>query len=144
MFSKACEYGIRATLFIAQKSLTNERVSLKDIVDETESPIAFTAKILQQLVKGGILVSIKGKTGGFEIPLDLIHSIKLSQIIDALDGNGIYTGCALGLKNCDANKPCPVHDKFVAIRNDLKDMLEKTNLYELATNLETGLAYLKR
>ena len=46
MFSKSCKYGIKATLFIAQKSQHDERVSLKEIAAAINSPIAFTAKIL--------------------------------------------------------------------------------------------------
>ena len=51
MFSKTCEYGIKATLFIAQMSQKGERVSLKDIASAIDSPSAFTAKILQTLSK---------------------------------------------------------------------------------------------
>ena len=144
MFSKACEYGIRASLFIAQKSLDNERVSMKEIADEVESPMAFTAKVLQQLVKHGILISNKGKQGGFEVAKDRINAIMLSEIVDAIDGDAIYRGCALGLKQCNAQKPCPVHHKFVEIRDNLQQMLQTTSLNELATGLDTGLTFLKR
>ena len=66
------------------------------------------------------------------------------MIVHAIDGDDIYVGCGLGLKECNANQPCPLHDKFVDIRTDLKNMLENTSLYELATGLEVGLTYLKR
>lgn len=144
MFSKACEYGIRATLYIAQKSLEMERVSLKDISSEIDSPEAFTAKILQQLVKNKIVISIKGPTGGFEIDPVQLEAVKLNQIVDAIDGDAIYVGCGLGLKECNENRPCPVHDKFKKIRDDLKSMLEHTSIYELATSLKGGVTYLKR
>lgn len=144
MFSKACEYGIRAAIFIAQKSLSGERTSLKSIAAEVASPEAFTAKILQQLVKAKIINSVKGPNGGFEIDKEEIDTIKLSEVVNAIDGNTIYNGCGLGLKECNAQKPCPVHHKFTAIRTDLRVMLHNTYLYELATGLETGLTYLKR
>jgi Rrf2 family transcriptional regulator, iron-sulfur cluster assembly transcription factor len=144
MFSKACEYAIRATLYVAEKSLEGRRVSLKDIAEAIDSPVAFTAKILQQLVRNHVMISVMGPTGGFEIERKKLDTIKLSQIVDAIDGNAIYRGCGLGLKECNAAKPCPVHDKFVKIRDDLKDMLENTSLYELATGLEIGLTFLKR
>lgn len=144
MFSKACEYAIRATLYVAEQSLEGRRVSLKDIAEAIDSPVAFTAKILQQLVRNHVMISVMGPTGGFEIERKKLDTIKLSQIVDAIDGNAIYRGCGLGLKECNAAKPCPVHDKFVKIRDDLKDMLENTSLYELATGLEIGLTFLKR
>ena len=144
MFSKACEYAIKATIYVAVQSLENRRVSLKDIAREIDSPVAFTAKILQQLTKKNIMQSVMGPTGGFQIERKKIDEIKLSQIVDAIDGDAIYRGCGLGLKECNAAKPCPVHDKFAKIRNDLKEMLENTSLYELATGLEVGLTFLKR
>lgn len=144
MFSKACEYGIRATLYVAQQSLGGERTSLKDIAREIDSPEAFTAKILQQLARNSIIKSVKGPYGGFEISKEEMNTLKLSQIVDTIDGDKIYKGCGLGLKECNAAKPCPVHYKFLAIREDLRKMLESTSIYELATNLDTGLAFLKR
>ena len=144
MFSKACEYGIRASTYIALKSIEGKRVSLKEIAKKIDSPVAFTAKILQQLSRNQIVDSVKGAGGGFEIEKTNIAKIKLSQIVYAIDGDNVYVGCGLGLKECNANKPCPVHDKFVEIRDDLKNMLESTSLYEMTVGLEVGLTYLKR
>lgn len=144
MFSKACEYGIKASTYIALQSLEMNRVSLKEIASEIDSPIAFTAKILHKLAKNDILESVKGPYGGFQIKKERIDAIKLSQIVAAIDGDNIYNGCALGLDECNALKPCPLHEKFVGIRTDLKSMLENTSLYEVATGLEVGLTFLKR
>ncbi|MDO6597078.1 Rrf2 family transcriptional regulator [Oceanihabitans sp. 2_MG-2023] len=143
MFSKACEYGIRASIFIAKNSQEGNRVSPKEISEEINSPKAFTAKILQALVKHNIVKSIRGAHGGFEINKDKIVTIKLSQIVLAIDGNSVYSGCGLGLKTCDENHPCPVHDKFESIRNELKYMLETTNLEELAQGIKSGTSFLK-
>ncbi len=68
MFSKACEYAIRAAIFIASESERGRRSSLKDIAREIDSPEAFTAKTLQKLTRSGIIVSTKGAQGGFEVP----------------------------------------------------------------------------
>ncbi len=144
MFSKACEYGIRAAVYVAGQSLEDKRASLKAIARAIDSPVAFTAKILQQLVRNHIMCSVMGPAGGFEIEKQKMDEVKLSQIVDAIDGDSIYRGCGLGLKECNAVKPCPVHDKFAKIRDDLKVMLEHTSLYELATGLELGLTFLKR
>ncbi|MFZ6051195.1 RrF2 family transcriptional regulator [Halocola ammonii] len=144
MFSKACEYGIRATLYIASKSLDDERVSLRDIAKEIDSPVAFTAKIMQQVSKSGIVKSTKGPSGGFEIAKADLKKIKLARIVDAIDGDSIYRGCALGLNECDANHPCPVHFQFVAIRDELSQLLNTTSLYEVATGLKDGITFLKR
>ncbi|CAM4230285.1 RrF2 family transcriptional regulator [Zobellia nedashkovskayae] len=144
MFSKACEYGIRASTYIALKSLEGTRVSLKEIAEKIDSPVAFTAKVLQQLSKNHIVESVKGASGGFQISKVNMNEIKLAQIVFAIDGNNVYEGCGLGLKKCNANEPCPVHDKFVQIRSDLKTMLENTSLYDMTIGLEEGLTALRR
>lgn len=144
MFSKACEYGIKATLFIARESQMGTRVSLKDISKAIDSPEAFTAKVLQNLARRGIIDSVRGPMGGFEIEVNRMVEIKLSEIVSAIDGDQIYKDCGLGLNQCNASKPCPVHDKFVTIRNELRSMLETTSVLELTEGLETGLTFLKR
>ncbi|MDO5972518.1 Rrf2 family transcriptional regulator [Flavivirga aquimarina] len=143
MFSKACEYGIKASIFIALSSYKGVRVSLKAIAKEINSPEAFTAKILQDLVRHDVINSIKGAHGGFEIDNTLISSIKLSHIVNAIDGDAIYSRCGLGLHTCNENHPCPVHHKFIGVREELKLMLEDTNLEELALDIKSGTSFLK-
>jgi len=143
MFSKACEYGIKATIFIATNSYEGRRVSPKEIAKEINSPEAFTAKILQALVRHKVINSVKGAYGGFEVNKNDLKLIKLSQIVKAIDGDGIYNGCGLGLETCDENHPCPVHEKFKGIRDELKHMLETTSLEELALDIKSGVSFLK-
>jgi len=144
MFSKACQYGIKASVYIALQSSYGNRVSLKEIAEKIDTPEAFTAKILHQLAKSNILNSLKGPTGGFVIEDGKAQTIKLSDIVSALDGKSIYEGCALGFDTCDEREPCPMHHKFVGIRNNLKNMLETTNLFELAHGLVDKQTFLKR
>lgn len=143
MFSKACEYGIRATLCIAEQSKAGVRISLKDIAKTIDSPEAFTAKILQQLVRSNIVTSVKGPAGGFEISKAQLANTKLCHVVSAIDGDSIYNGCGLGLNECNEQKPCPVHHKFKMVRDGLKNMLETTGIEELATDLKNGLTFLK-
>jgi len=143
MFSKACEYGIKATIFIAINSSENRRVSPKEISEEIDSPQAFTAKILQALVRNHVIRSVKGAYGGFEIDKDKITTTKLAEIVNAIDGDQIYKGCGLGLHTCDENHPCPVHDKFKIVREELKNMLENTSLEQLVLDIKSGVSFLK-
>lgn len=143
MFSKACEYGIKASILIAINSREGKRTNPKEISEEIDSPQAFTAKILQDLVRANIIRSVKGAYGGFEIDKNDISNITLSQIVNAIDGDKIYKGCGLGLHTCDENHPCPVHDKFKMVRSELKHMLENTNLEQLALDTKSGAAFLK-
>lgn len=143
MFSKACEYGIRAAIYIAANSYEEKRVSLKAIAKEIDSPVAFTAKILQILSRNEILDSVKGAHGGFEIKKSRLSQIKLAEIVYAIDGDAIYNGCGLGLRECSETHPCPVHGKFSTIRSELKKMLETTSLETLALDIKSGVAFLK-
>ncbi len=144
MFSKACEYGIRASIFIAGESLEGRRPSLNAIANEIDSPVAFTAKVLQQLVRNELIDSSKGPAGGFEISRRQMEKLSLSRIVEAVDGDSMYTGCGLGLKACSDKHPCPAHFKFVKIRENLKVMLETTTVYELALGLNNGIAFLRK
>jgi Rrf2 family protein len=143
MFSKSCNYAIKATIFIAKHSLEEKKVGFVDIAKEIDSPQAFTAKILQILVKAGIIESVKGVNGGFYIPKKRIKKTFLVEIVDAIDGDTVFHGCGLGLAHCSETHPCPVHDKFKSIRNELARMLETTNLEELALGIKSGETFLK-
>lgn len=144
MFSKACEYAIKATLYVAEFSADQKNIGLKEIAQSTDSPEAFTAKILQQLTRGNILESIKGPNGGFFIEPNKMKKLKLLDIVKVIDGDEIYNGCGLGLKKCNAKKPCPLHHQFIKVRTELKDMLSSTNVAELSENLLAGESYLRR
>lgn len=143
IFSKACEYGIRAAIYIAQQSLNEQRASLKDISKEIDSPEAFTAKILQMLVKSKIIDSIKGSHGGFEIKVKNLPKIKLSDLVIAIDGELKDKICVLGLKKCSEVNPCPVHHKFKHIKKDLLEMMASSNLLEMSMGINKGLTWLK-
>ena len=144
MFSKACEYGIKAAIFIADQSLLDRKVSLKDVAEAIESPPAYTSKILQKLSRANIVNSDKGPAGGFSMDKDQLKKVKLSFIVYAIDGNSIYSGCGLGLIKCNEKAPCPIHNQFKIIRDDLKKMLETTTVQSLTKELKGGLSYLKR
>jgi len=143
MFSKSCEYAIRATIFIATQSQSNANIGIKEIAKEIDSPIAFTAKILQVLVKNNILKSTKGVGGGFMILKNDLKNLKLSYIVIAIDGNSVFLKCGLGLSNCSEDHPCPVHEKFKFVKKDLIFMLENTNLEELTVGIKKGTTFLK-
>jgi Rrf2 family protein len=144
MFSKACEYGIRAIIYIASQSVDGSRVKIAEVVENIKSPEAFTAKILGALVRNGIVQSATGPYGGFYIDTKKRTAIRMSDIVFAIDGDSIYNGCGLGLSECNSEKPCPLHHKFVQIRADLKNMLNNTTIEDLAAGLKSGKTMLMR
>lgn len=142
MFSKSCEYAIRAAIYIAAESSQEKKVGIDEICAHIEAPKHFTAKILQVLSRNKIISSQKGVNGGFYI--DRSQSKKtLIEIVSAIDGNVLFTGCGLGLKECSEKEPCPLHDKFKGIRAGIKNMLEDATIEVMAGKLKKGRGFLR-
>ena len=144
MFSKACEYGIKASVYIIDSSLKSQKVSMKEVAKAIDSPEAYTSKILQQLTRNNIIQSEKGPTGGFSIDKAKIEKLNLSSVVAAIDGDSIYNECGLGFHKCNDTKPCVIHHQYTSIRDDLKTMLEDTLLVSLSEDIDKGLSFLKR
>ncbi len=144
MFSKACEHGIKAMIYVATQSIDGKRVKIGDLAENTGTPEAYTSKILSLLTKHQIVQSLTGPSGGFIMDQQMMKETKISQIVYAIDGDNIYNGCALGLSECDQSQPCPLHESFLKIREDLKSMLENTSVFDLATKFKAGETILMR
>ena len=143
LFSKACEYSIRAVTYIAGNSLLGQRVNLKEISARIHSPEAFTAKILQELVRQDIIRSVKGISGGFEMDVSQLDNITLGKVVQIIDGHHELTQCMMGLSDCSESVPCPMHDQFREIRNKLNHMMKHTTVRTLAERLNNGTVFLK-
>jgi len=144
MFSKACEYGIRASIYIAQQSFLDRKVSLKQVSEAIESPTAYTSKILQKLSRNSIINADKGPTGGFYMDKIKLEKVNLHSIVLAIDGASLYNSCGLGLKKCNEKMPCPMHNQFKVIRDELKRISNATTIKSLTINYEKGLTFLRR
>lgn len=131
-------------LYIASQSMRERRVKISDIVQNTGSPEAFTGKILGLLSRNRLLDSYTGPNGGFEISQEKLKHITIAQIVRAIDGDSFFEGCALGLSQCDANNPCPMHHSVVRIREKMFDVLQHTTVFELISNKENAVLILKR
>lgn len=142
MFSKRCEYAIKIMTFIAhQQKKSIKKVDVEEISNAIESPKAFTAKILQDLVKSDLLASTRGRFGGFSLPAQV--NISLSQIIEAIDGKKLLNGCLLGFGTCSEKNPCVVHHQLKSAREILKLKLNETTLDIIAERVNEKNAYFK-
>ena len=142
MFSKSCEYAIKAMIFVAQKSKDEVRVGVKDIAKGIDAPEHFIAKILQDLGKKKLVNSVKGPNGGFYMDKINLKS-SISDIVKAIDGDGIYKDCVIGLKLCSEKNPCPVHFEYKEIKRNLISMLEENTIADFNEKLDTGKFFLK-
>ncbi len=141
MFSKACEYGIRAVIYIWSQSKKGNKLGVKDICKEIDAPEYFTAKILQSLAKQDIVSSTKGPNGGFYISKEQ-ENIHLMDLVVAIDGDKLFNGCGLGLKQCSETNPCPIHHGYKEIREGLARLLKTKTLRDLADEVSSGKATL--
>lgn len=142
MLSKACEYGIRASIYIASQTQIGNRVSLVDVVKKIESPEAFTSKILQKLVKCEIIKSIKGPGGGFEMDKTQMDEIKLIKIVKAFDGD-FLDRCSLGLNECSDVQPCPFHHQYKPVKEKLLHIFSNTSISDLLKGFSDGDTFLR-
>jgi len=127
--SRSCEIAIQAVLYIAKHNNLNF-VPIKQIAKDTGLSFHFLGKILQSLTKKGILKSYKGPRGGVSLAKPQ-ETITLLKIVEAIDGLDFYERCLIGLPKCGEDKPCAVHNQWGAIREEIFQMLSKTNILDL-------------
>jgi len=131
IFSKKCEYGLQAVLYLAAH-LENEVIPADEIAQKLNIPKEFVSKILQSLTESKIVSSKKGKAGGFSLAKDP-KTIKLIDIVAAIDGLGVFDSCILGFPKCNVDNPCPLHDKWGELRTKAYEMLTDENLDHFKT-----------
>ena len=133
LFSRACTYGVRAALFLATQPGV-QPVLVKDIAEHIGIPFHFLGKIVQGMVKAGILVSYKGRNGGVALARST-DQIKLREVVEAIDGPDLLRGCVLGLPECSGEHPCPLHAEWSGIRGEIETMLGERSLAEMMNGL---------
>lgn len=141
MFSKACEYGIRAVIYLWSQNTKGVKLGVKDICKEIDAPEFFTAKILQSLSKKDLVSSTKGPNGGFYISAEQ-ENMRLFDLVTAIDGDKLFIGCGLGLKQCSEIHPCPMHNDYKIIRKSLTKLLSEKTIKKLAEEVSSGKATL--
>ena len=137
MFSTSCQYGLQGMFYIAMHSSKDKNVGLIEIAENQEIPRYFLSKILQQLVKAGLLESMKGPNGGFKLSKKP-EKITLIDIIKAIDGLEVFTRCGIGFKKCSDDHPCPIHHDFKKVREKVYELFKKKTLKELMYEAEHG------
>lgn len=135
MFSKATEYALRATIFIAQKGSADNKLSIEQIAEAIDSPQSFTAKVLQLLTKHNKVVSsTRGPGGGFYLT-EKAKDLPVVAIIIAMGEEDILTKCVLGLKQCSEVQPCPLHEEYRHIKQGLVQLFQNNTIRRLAEEM---------
>ena len=131
MFNKETEYALRGLVYIKLQNLKKRRPGTSEIAKEIEAPPFYTAKILQRLVRFGFLNSMKGKGGGFFFDPGK-PDLPLISLISATEGDRSFSGCGLGLKKCDIDNPCPLHEKYASVRESINKLISEETVQSLA------------
>lgn len=127
--TRKADYAIRCVLYLTRNK---ERVaSVDEISGAMFVPKTFLSKILQRLMKAGIVSSTRGIKGGFQLakkPKD----INLLEVIEAIQGVSAANICAVDKSLCRLSSTCVVHPVWVKIRKKVEKELKKENFAKLA------------
>jgi Rrf2 family iron-sulfur cluster assembly transcriptional regulator len=130
IYSKPCEYAIRALAFLARFP-TDGAAQGKEIAEAEGLRAPVLGKVLQELVRKGLLKSRRGPGGGFQLARNP-QLITLRDVVAAIDGLDQFLECAVGLERCSDESPCPLHDTWKDLRTQMMNYLEATTLSEMA------------
>ena len=125
--TKKADYGLIALKHLAE---TGGSSSAKDIAEEYGLPQEALAKILQRLVKSGMLVSQHGTHGGYT----LARSAKLIsafEVIKAIDGPLFITACSSHAGNCDQSNKCNVKEPLRKVNHGIRELLSKITIADM-------------
>jgi Rrf2 family protein len=131
MFNKETEYAIRGLVYIQSQNLRGRRPGIVEIAREIDTPQFFTAKILQRLVKQGLLKSLKGKGGGFYFK-EGDPELSIRELVAITEGKKFISECGFGLKQCDGYNPCPLHEQYAPIKEAINTLVSTETIQTLA------------
>lgn len=135
IYSAACEYAIRAATHLALQG-EGEFVKGREISEAEEIPAPFLSTVLQRLVAAGLLRSARGPVGGYALAIPA-NQITLYDLKATMDGVSELEQCAVGLGTCSDETPCPLHDTWKPIREQIKRYLAETTLEMMAAAVDT-------
>ena len=133
LLSKGCLYAVRAAMYVASTG-RNEYVPILQIAEALNISFHFLTKILQTLTEKQIMISYRGPKGGIALARPA-NTIKLIEIVEAVDGNNMFTQCIFGLPGCGSLVPCPLHGEWERERERIRKMFENTTLALMADKI---------
>src|SRR3954462_3537490 len=133
--SKKADYAL-----MAMKHLTGRAdvpsASAREIAEAYDIPVELMAKVLQRLVRRGLLVSHQGTRGGYRLPR-ATSTISVADIIQAIDGPLTVTACSTEAENCGQYAKCSIRDPLWRIKDRIIAALATCSLQEVSTEPPT-------
>lgn len=143
MLAKGTEYAIRALVYIQLQNWKEKRPGVVEIAKEIEAPSAYSAKIFQTLSKHKLVNSMKGRGGGFFFDENQ-SDLTIYDVIHVMEGDDCFHKCGFGLRNCNNNNPCPMHDQYSIVRKTFYNIVKIETIESLSKKIREGKAVLKR
>lgn len=131
--SKSFGYALRGILYIALLQDEQRRIQIDEIAQKLSVPKHFLGKIMQNVVKAGLLQSTKGPYGGFSLHPDTLVT-PLIKLVEITDGMEQFNLCVLQLRNCNGVNPCPLHAETEIVKNKLLKVFHYTTIADLLSN----------
>ena len=136
ILSRPSQYAVQALIYMATQPLDTPVLN-KDIAAKLNVPAPYLAKILQNLAKGNLLYSFRGRLGGFCLREDGMK-MTLMDILLLTEGPAFTQSCFLGLKKCADETACPVHFRWIPVKEKIIGLLRETTLDKLAKAVQSG------
>ena len=131
--SKKADYALMAMKHLAIKS-DAASISAREIAEQFDIPIELMAKVLQRLVRRGLLVSHQGTRGGYKLSKPTT-AISVADIIQAIDGPLTVTACSTEDEQCGQFAKCNVRDPLWRIKDRILTSLAACSLDEIASDV---------
>jgi len=131
--TKKADYGLIALRHLSRQAGT---ASAKDIADQYRIPLPLLSKVLQTLVRNGLLSSEQGATGGYRLARDP-HDITALEAIRGIDGPIILTHCFTEHANhaeCDQSQSCPVREPLRKVHEGILRLLSSITVADLSSD----------
>lgn len=130
ILSKSCIYGIQAAIAVAATG-QNGFVPIHKLAERLDISFHFLTKVLQEFTHAGILSSYRGPRGGVALAKPA-ENVTLYEMIEAMDGTQIFTECMFGLPGCGTAPPCPAHEQWSVLRQQLTALAKELTLAAMA------------
>ena len=131
--SKKADYALIAMKHLAQKCTGAQSTSAREIAEQYDIPIELLAKVLQRLVRTGLLVSTQGTRGGYTLSR-AANAITVADVIQAIDGPLTVTACSTDNNDCEQYNKCSIRDPLWQIRERIVQALGTVTLSEMAAD----------
>jgi Rrf2 family protein len=127
--TKKADYGLMAMKHLAERG-PRGACSAKDVADAYGIPPEALAKILQRLVKAGLLHSQHGMNGGYTLARDA-HKISAFEVIRAIDGPLFITSCVTVRGECDQSERCTIREPLRRVNESIEQVLRRISIAEM-------------